>query len=80
MSEIWRACANCGWYAELNFYNPDSIYCEGCDRKVGETDQPVESGRAALRNGKIIDAETDSTLATVEWFDDQLEIHESGNE
>lgn len=74
---VWRACAECGWYAEINFYNPDAVYCEGCNQQLGETDRPVESGRAALVDGEIIDAETEETLAIVEWFDDRLEIHET---
>lgn len=76
--DVWRACIGCGWYAEINFYNPDLIYCEDCGQKLGETDQPVESDLAALEVDEIVHADTGETLATVEWNDDRVEIHEGG--
>lgn len=73
--QIWRACVECGWYAEMNFYNPDAVYCEDCGRQLGETDQSVEFDLVALEGSEII-SESGETLATVEWYDDRIKIHE----
>ena len=73
---VWRACIECGFRSQFAFYTPSSVYCEGCDTKVGETDRAVEADLVALKGDTIVDTKTDETLATVEWHDDQLEIHE----
>ena len=58
--ERWRTRAECGWRATLRFSNPDAVYCEGCDRQLGETDRPVESDLVALEDSGIVteDGET----------------------
>ncbi|ADB63957.1 hypothetical protein Htur_5070 (plasmid) [Haloterrigena turkmenica DSM 5511] len=73
--DVWRACDECGWRSTLHFYAPDAVYCEGCDRQLGETDRPVEQDLVALEGSEIV-AEDGETVATVEWFDDRIRVHE----
>lgn len=72
-SLVWRACADCGWdNSEFRFYNPSSVYCEGCDAKVGETDTEVEWKFVALSGDVVKHPDSGDVLATVTWFDDRV--------
>jgi len=77
-NDRWRTCADCGWYATIRFYTPDAVYCEDCNTKLGETDEPVTQDLVALEGDEIV-AENGETLATVEWDDDRIEVHEAGD-
>lgn len=68
----WRRCATCGKYNDFWFYSPDSIFCEGCDTKVGETETPVESGFAALSGSSVFDTDSNEILADVVWYDEKV--------
>lgn len=69
--DLWLKCRDCDWGTDSRFYNPDSVYCEGCNTKIGETDHSVESDMAALVGDEVVHAETGRTLAMVE-FDESL--------
>lgn len=72
-SLVWRACVDCGWHGtEFRFYSPSSVYCEGCDTKVGETNADVEWDLAGLSGGVVKHPDSDDVLATVNWFDDRV--------
>lgn len=74
----WWACVECGWRARMAFYAPSTVYCEGCGRKLGETDQSVESDFAALAGDVVIDADSGETLAEVEYIQGRVKIHIGG--
>lgn len=74
-TETWRACEACGWRARMAFYNPSTVYCEGCGTKIGKTDQPVESDLAALDGDVIIHAESGRELASVRWDERRVRFH-----
>lgn len=73
MGTPFRKCSKCGYDGRYAFYNPDSIYCEGCNRLVGETSTPVEDGMAALSGNAVIHANSSEVLATVNWFEGKTE-------
>lgn len=76
--KLWVKCQACDWGTEIQFYNPDSVYCEGCDTKIGETDYPVESDLASLVGDEVVHPETGRTLAIVEYDESLTDIRRNG--
>lgn len=68
MGTPFRKCSECGYDGRYAFYNPKYIYCEGCDRLVGMTDEEVHSDMAALSGNAVVHANDSEVLATVTWF------------
>lgn len=68
----YRRCTECGRYNHFQFYNPGTIYCGNCGRKVGTTDKHVYDDMAALKDDTVVHVDSGETLATVEWDEEKV--------
>lgn len=74
---VFRQCLNCESYGPFEFYNPKTVYCEACGKKVGETSEEVTCDVAALVGSDVIHVDSRRVLASVEWDADWIEVYDA---